>query len=1214
MKPKKHHPQLRHSLVALGLVTAAISPAAHAANFTWDITGGDGAAITPGSGAWNATATNWNNGSTNVPWAAANVAIFGGADGTYAVDLGAALSVQALTYNNSGYTIGATTPNTLTVTNNSDMFTIAANVSTAIGTGATFNFNTTSGNSNRIIFNNGSALTVASGATLTKTGATNGGLVLRTASGNSGTLNINGSVLIANNTGGAFNISNPAAAPGGTITVNVNDGGILSTNSAGTANTNQGAILVGNGGTGILNVGGGTTGGSVVATNTAVTAALTLGVTNSADSNGTVNLNGGSISVPRVRKHSAGATGIFNFNGGTLKPTLSDTGFMTGLTRANVRDGGAKIDTNGFDITIAQNLVHSDIVDDAAVDGGLTKTGAGTLTLSGADDYTGTTTVNGGTLALDFLGLLSSNIVVNSGGNLSGNGITSGTLTLNSGATFTALTDGTAITASGGVNIAGTAKLAFSGAVGNGSTYDLFFYGAGGVTGLANLSAPFRVVLANDAGAGKVTGTVSTGTRTWNTNSGTWEINGAANFLEGDKKFFNGDSVIFNNRPSASTITINGNPQPSDISLTNTSSAYTFSGTGSIGGVGGLTKAGSGTLNIANSNNYSGATLVNAGTLQLDGGLSGSAISVAAGASLSESATGVIGGASSLSVAGTATLTGINTYTGTTEIIAGGTLTLGDGTSDGTIASASVTNNGSMSFNTSGTVTYANAITGTGSVTKLGFGTLSLSNATAGHSGGTFLNEGTLLGGAILNGGPVTIAAGTTLTFTANNVNMSCPVSGPGAIVNNSANTILITGDHSGFTGSFTHSAGGNNTQFNEPLSTSANASYTITGGEMIFSKAGDYTVKMGSLSSTGGTIRGANSGTSTGVTTLEVGNLNTDTVINGGLQNGSTKILALTKVGTGRLTLAGNKGYTGLTNINAGVLQVNNTLASPGVNVNGGAIAGAGSLTGSLVVNTGGAVNPGAPTGTLTVNSTTEIHGKYVCEIDGAASDRIIVNGPLSLDGSSVLDFDIVNAPAAQVYVIANYTTLSGTFGSVVDLPAGYTVNYAYNDGVSSNHIAIVSAATPYGTWINSYFPGVTDPAIIGSTADPDNDGESNGLEFALGGVPNSGSDRSKVYPLLADSDADVDATRELVLTIAVRSGTPAFTGSPSPSATQEGYTYTIQGSTTLGSFTTAAVPVTPVLTGLPAAPAGYEYRSFSLSGSNGMPNKGFLRVTVTP
>jgi hypothetical protein len=55
------------------------------------------------------------------------------------------------------------------------------------------------------------------------------------------------------------------------------------------------------------------------------------------------------------------------------------------LTRANIRNNGAKIDTAGFNITIGQALQHSAISGDNATDGGLTKNGAGTLTLGGTE-------------------------------------------------------------------------------------------------------------------------------------------------------------------------------------------------------------------------------------------------------------------------------------------------------------------------------------------------------------------------------------------------------------------------------------------------------------------------------------------------------------------------------------------------------------------------------------------------------------------------------------------------------------------------------------------------------------------------------------------------------------------------------------------------------------------------------------------------------------
>src|SRR6202022_775186 len=65
-------------------------------------------------------------------------------------------------------------------------------------------------------------------------------------------------------------------------------------------------------------------------------------------------------------------------------------------TAANLQAGGAKIDSNGFNITIGQPLLHDG--GGPAVDGGLKKLGNGTLTLTGANAYTGATTVSAGVL------------------------------------------------------------------------------------------------------------------------------------------------------------------------------------------------------------------------------------------------------------------------------------------------------------------------------------------------------------------------------------------------------------------------------------------------------------------------------------------------------------------------------------------------------------------------------------------------------------------------------------------------------------------------------------------------------------------------------------------------------------------------------------------------------------------------------------------------
>ena len=108
--------------------------------------------------------------------------------------------------------------------------------------------------------------------------------------------------------------------------------------------------------------------------------------------NGAVHLDGGTISTASV--YSSGNAAAFHFNGGTLKATNSTTTFMQGLNTVDVQSGGAVIDTNTYNITIPQALTT------ASANGGLTKNGAGILTLSAANTYSGSTTISAGTLKL----------------------------------------------------------------------------------------------------------------------------------------------------------------------------------------------------------------------------------------------------------------------------------------------------------------------------------------------------------------------------------------------------------------------------------------------------------------------------------------------------------------------------------------------------------------------------------------------------------------------------------------------------------------------------------------------------------------------------------------------------------------------------------------------------------------------------------------------
>ena len=355
------------------------------------------------------------------------------------------------------------------------------------------------------------------------------------------------------------------------------------------------------------------------------------------------------------------------------------------------------------------------------------------------------------------------------------------------------------------------------------------------------------------------------------------------------------------------------------------------------------------------------------------------------------------------------------------------------------------------------------------------------------------------------------------------------------------------------------------------------NATFIFNGG-LLKAGAGANTNFMASLGNA--SIHSAGAFIDTNSNNIALNQILSDDASNG----------TLTKSGAGTLYLNGVNTYTGITQVNAGSL------------------GGTGTIPGALVIGANADLNPGVTTGVLSAGSVAFTGPSSTLTIEAAGSgNQLAVTNQLDLSNATLV---LNGTPTLPVYVIASYGSLTGTFVAAT-LPPGYSIDYNYN---GNRQIALVRLLSSYEVWIGSFFPGVTDPAIIGATADPDGDGQSNLLEFALGGSPNSSSNNAKIFSLIGDSNAD--GLKELLMTIAVRSGTPAFTGSPSPSASHDGATYTIEGSNTLDSFTATVTPVATVVPPSPneTAPTGYEYRTFSLDGSNGLPSSGFLRVKVTP
>ena len=130
-----------------------------------------------------------------------------------------------------------------------------------------------------------------------------------------------------------------------------------------------------------------------------------------------VTLSGGTLAMNTMPSGTnATATRSITFDGGVLQP-LSGTGvtLVQNMTNAWVTNNGAIIDTNGFNAAITQALTNGTA---AGTLGSFTKRGVGTLTLTGVNTFSGTTTVNGGRLLISNAGNLAgtARTVVNGAG------------------------------------------------------------------------------------------------------------------------------------------------------------------------------------------------------------------------------------------------------------------------------------------------------------------------------------------------------------------------------------------------------------------------------------------------------------------------------------------------------------------------------------------------------------------------------------------------------------------------------------------------------------------------------------------------------------------------------------------------------------------------------------------------------------------------------
>ena len=262
----------------------------------------------------------------------------------------------------------------------------------------TLNITGSSFKSRLVVRNGGTAVIDAGDGTVTMN-ADGYGSSLMIGNGTNGTLIIDsGNVTVRNsgNNTGSVQLGTNAACVG-VLTINDGsmqvDGRILF--AANNANAN--AALNMNGGTLTLGVPGAYSPGGDPG----------CGVLWFGGGTSTVNLNGGTIAMYAMRNNSPKNGSTFNFNGGTIQAVAdNDTSFFTqaGNMKFYVKPGGAIFDTNGHNVTVSAKIEQG--IDEGDAAGGFTKKGEGKLTMTQAPAYTGSTTVEQGTLALTAGGTL----------------------------------------------------------------------------------------------------------------------------------------------------------------------------------------------------------------------------------------------------------------------------------------------------------------------------------------------------------------------------------------------------------------------------------------------------------------------------------------------------------------------------------------------------------------------------------------------------------------------------------------------------------------------------------------------------------------------------------------------------------------------------------------------------------------------------------------
>ncbi|MGA7439529.1 MAG: autotransporter-associated beta strand repeat-containing protein [Luteibacter sp.] len=739
------------------------------------------------------------------------------------------------------------------------------------------------------------------------------------------------------------------------------------------------------------------------------------------------------------------------FNDGIFKPTTD----VTKGQDVTVRSGGGTVDTTNGDVTFTGGVDGN---------GTLTKTGEGTLVLTGPSTYTGGTVVNEGTLQGDTTSLQGQ--ITNDGtvafvqptdgtfdGTISGTGDVvkdgSGKLTIDQANTYTGTTsidDGTlALDGNGSI---GTGAIVVSGG-GTLDTTDANHATTGtGLAGTGHVELGANDLNLTDSNQ-SFGGTIS-GTGGLNVTGGTQALSGS-NTYSGGTSVSNDATVSITNGVAlgtgdvslndgtlnvANTLTLDNNIDVTGQGTVDVNAGRGLTNVGTVSGTGDFIKSGDGLMTQDGVLSQAGKTIVNGGTLVLDA---------------------------------------TNTYTGGT-VLNGGLLqiandgNLGDASGDLTLNGGTLLTTGAIDTsrdvhlgNAGGTIatlgdplTFENTIDGAGKL-NVEQGTVVLKGNNS-YDGGTIIggtvqiaddsNLGAASGGITLDGGTLVttgnVQSARDITVTANNGELNTQantafatsggVSGDGTIIKNGTGSAQIDGNANQL-GGVTVNQGtlvlnGDNGYLGTTIVNSGSTLQVNSEKALGATSGNGLILSNGTLATTGDVDTQKSIFINTSAT-LDVGTGTTMT--SGGTIAGAG---ALVKSGSGTLVLTGNNTYTGGTHIYNGTVQVasdaNLGNAAGGIDINSGTLHTTASFDTARDITLGGtgtfhtdAGTKLTATGTVSGISGLVKNGEGTLEIDGVASHSggtTVNDGTLILGGNNTYTGgNVINGGTLQVSSDAN-------------------------------------------------------------------------------------------------------------------------------------------------------------------------------------------------